>query len=165
MPARVRSMTAPTLPQPSATAPQMAPLVTPLQLQTWLSAGISATPTSSAPSERSTSSRIRSSGSAVPRSKAWVRKATLRVSPSSVAPTSLSSRMTTDRCTPRLGSLMTRNSSSSRSGTLMPMVATSTPATLSLVAVRLPVYSASGSVPVRTSASTLACSQAGATSP
>ena len=87
---------------------------------------------------------MRSSGSGAPRSKAWVRKATLRVSPSSVAPTSLSSRMTTDRCTPRFGSEITRNSSSSRSGVLMPMTATSTPATLSFVAVRLPWYSASG---------------------
>ena len=34
------------------------------------------------------------------------------------------------------------------------MTATSTPATLSFVAVRLPWYSASGSVPVSTSAST-----------
>ena len=45
------------------------------------------------------------------------------------------------------------------------MVATSSPATLSLVAVRLPRYSAVGSVPVRTSASTVACSHTGATRP
>src|SRR5215204_1204369 len=165
LPARVRSMTSPTLLQPPATAPHRSPFDTPLQLHTWESAGISATPTCSAPSERSTSSRIRSSGRGAPRSNAWVRKATLRVSPSSVAPTSLSSRMTTDKCTPRLGSEITRNSSSSRSGVLIPMTATSTPATLSLVAVRLPWYSASGFVPVRTSASTFACSHAGATRP
>src|SRR5215207_10552161 len=53
LPARVLSMTAPTLPQPSATAPQIAPLVTPLQLHTCVVAGISATPTSAAPSDRS----------------------------------------------------------------------------------------------------------------
>jgi hypothetical protein len=73
LPARVASMTPPTLLQPPATTSQIAALETPLQLHTCESAGISATPTSSAPSERSTSSRIRSSGSGAPRSKAWVR--------------------------------------------------------------------------------------------
>ena len=45
------------------------------------------------------------------------------------------------------------------------MVATSTPATLSLVAIREPWYAAFGSAPVMWSASTSACSHSGATSP
>ena len=48
MPARVWSITAVTLLQPPATAPQMASLLTPLQLHTWVSSGRSATPTSAA---------------------------------------------------------------------------------------------------------------------
>ena len=138
---------------------------TPLQLQIWASSASSATPTSAVGPPRSNISSTRCSGSGRPRSNACCRNATLRLSPSSVAPTILSSRITIDLKTPLPGSEKTMCSSVSRSGSVRPMAATSTPATLSLVAVREPRYAARGFRPVITSASTAACSHSGATRP
>ena len=138
MPARVLSITLLTVLQPPLTAPQMSPLETPLQLQICASSASSATPTSSVGPPRSNISSTRSAGSGSPRSKACCRKATLRLSPSRVAPTILSSRITIDLKMPLPGSENMMCSSVSRSGSVRPMDATSTPATLSLVAVREP---------------------------
>lgn len=83
-------------------------------------------------------SDTRSSGSGRPLSNAWVRNDTLLTSPTSVAPTSFPSRITMVLYTPCLGSEYCTNSSSSRSGALIPIDATSTPATFSFVATREP---------------------------
>lgn len=116
----------------------MSPLLTPLQLHTWASSASSAAPASSLGPPRSNSNSTRSCGSGSPLSKACVRNPTLRVSPSTVAPMTLSSRTMTDLYTPRRGSENTTCSSSSRSGAFRPIAVTSTPATLSFVAVRVP---------------------------
>src|SRR4051812_44644353 len=145
LPARVAFITPGTVFVPERTQDTSAPLLTPLQLQTCASSASSDTPTSAAGDPRSNISPIRSAGSGRPRSNAWIRNATLPTSPSRVAPISRSSRITTLLYTPRRGSAKTTNSSSSRSGAVIPIDATSTPATFSLVVVLDPWYALSGS--------------------
>src|SRR4051794_29132916 len=165
LPARVLSITPLTVLQPPCTVSTSVCLLTPLQLQTWACGSSSAALTSAGGPPRSNISDTRSSGSARPRSNACIRNATFLTSPTSVAPTSRSSRMMMLLYTPRLGSENTTVSSVSRSGALSPIDATSTPATLSFVAIREPWYAACVFVPVMWSASTRAWSQSGATSP
>ena len=92
LPARVAFITAVTVLQPPATAWPMAALVTPLQLQTWLSAGISSSVTAWGGAPRSNISDSRSSGSGLSRSKACIRKAALEMSPIRMPPTRRPSR-------------------------------------------------------------------------
>ena len=96
MPARVAAITPVTLRVPPCTHATRSPLDTPLQLQTCTESSISAAPCSSLGPASENSSSTRSSGSGSPRSKLWVRNATLLTSPSRVAPTSFPSRTTTD---------------------------------------------------------------------
>ncbi len=73
MPARVAAITPLALRLPAVTQAPIAPLVTPLQLQTWVSAGISSSVTFSPGVPRSNSRDSRSSGSGESRSKACIR--------------------------------------------------------------------------------------------
>ena len=138
LPAFVFAITPVTDVSPPRTQETSAPLLTPLQLQTCASSASSATPTATSGVPMSNISDTRSSGSGSPLSNACVRKDTLLTSPSSVAPTSFPSRITMVLYTPCFGSEYCTNSSSGSSGALRPIDATSTPATLSLVAVRDP---------------------------
>ena len=136
--------------QPPSTHATRAPLQTPLQLQTCASSASSATPTSSDGDRRGrTAAPARSSGSGSPRSNACIRNATFVVSPSSVAPISLLVADDHASCRRRGAARRTRCARRCPApGPAAPIEATSTPATLSLVAVREPWYAASGSVPV-----------------
>src|SRR6201998_3434639 len=165
LPARGAAITPVTDFSPPRTVSTIVAFCTPLQLQTCASSDNSAAPTATSGVPMSNISEMRSSVSGSPRSKACIKNATLLTSPTRVAPTSLLSRTTTVLYTPCFGSLYCTNSSSSCSGAFSPIAATSTPATLSLVAMREPWYAARGLTPVMQSASTVACSHSGATRP
>jgi len=92
-PARVAIITDLRVRCPAATDAPIIALETPLQLQTWASAGISSNVTFLLGPPRSNSNDKRSSGSAVLRSNACIKKPTLSRSPIMMAPTRRPLRM------------------------------------------------------------------------
>jgi len=149
MPARVASITVFSVRLPAVTQPLMAPLVTPLQLQTCMFCGISSIVAWAEGAPMSNNRLSRSSGSGVLRSKACVRYGALLMSPSKMLPSRRPLRMISFLYVPFFGSVNCTTSSPSSVGSVTPIEATSTPITFSRVEILEPRYAALVSRPVR----------------